>query len=72
MVLADTTQELFGPHPSIEFGACRIAEEAGELVQALTSVSRHRKGWTYEQRKVAVKAEAMDTVAMVLRALREL
>ena len=64
---ATWAQARWGPHPNAEFSCCRIAEEAGELVQAATSRSRGRG----EQRLPAIYAEAIDTIAMVLRLLRE-
>ena len=69
---ADRAELQFGPHPSVEFAACRIAEEAGELVQAMTSVSRDRAGWGVEHRRDMARKEAVQAVAMILRGLREL
>lgn len=72
-VLADAIREMVhakrrhGPHPSAEFAACRVAEEAGELVQAATSVTRGRG----ENRRERIRTEAVQTIAMVLRLLDE-
>ena len=57
----------FGPHPSADFAACRVAEEAGELVAAATSMTRGRDGFRGER----MEEEAIDLVACVLRLLIE-
>lgn len=57
----------FGPHPSAEFTACRIAEEAGELVAAATSTSKGRD----QNRAARMREEGVQLLAMVLRLFRE-
>lgn len=57
----------FGPHPSADFAACRVAEEAGELVQAATSMTR-KEGFDFQTK---IREEAIDTIAMVLRLVDE-
>ena len=64
---ADLAVARFGPHPSAEFACCRIAEETGELVQAATSNSPQRTG----PRADPIRQEALDSVAMIIRLLRE-
>lgn len=57
----------FGPHPTADFAACRVAEECGELVQATTAASKARG----VNRREKIFAEAVDVIAMVLRLVRE-
>ena len=64
---ADRATAKFGPHPSVEFALCRVTEELGELAQAATATS---KGRDINRRK-PMREEALDTVAMVIRVLRE-
>lgn len=65
--LSDEKREEHGPCPTAEFACCRILEEAGELVQAATSVTRGRD----EDRGPRIEKEAIDLIAMVLTLLRE-
>ena len=64
---ADLATAKFGPHPSVEFALCRVTEELGELAQAATATS---KGRDIDRRK-PMREEALDTVAMVIRVMRE-
>lgn len=64
---ANTAKDKFGPHPSCEFAACRVAEECGELVQAATAMSKGR----YKDRSERVWNEAVDVIAMVIRLVEE-
>lgn len=64
---ADMAYRAHGPHPTVDFAACRVAEEAGELVQAATSVTRPPDF----NRQMEIEEEAIDTIAMVIRLLRE-
>ena len=65
--LASKCRERFGPHDSAEFAVCRITEEVGELAQAATAMSKGRD----VGRESRVRAEALDSIAMILRLLRE-
>jgi hypothetical protein len=65
--MADNAERKFGPHPTADFAACRVAEEVGELVQATTAVSKDRG----VNRRERIFAEAVDVIAMVLRLVRE-
>lgn len=64
---ATAMRDKFGPHDSAEFACCRIMEEAGELAQAATAMSKGR----HENRKPRIREEAIDTIAMVLRLVEE-
>lgn len=60
---AEHARQKFGEHPNVEFTCCRIAEEAGELIQAATSTSKNRN----VDRGGRVVDEIMDLMAMLVR-----
>jgi NTP pyrophosphatase (non-canonical NTP hydrolase) len=67
VMMADSAEDKFGKHLSADFACCRIAEEVGELIQATTSISRGRG----LERRGDIRAEAVDSIAMILRLVRD-
>ena len=64
---AQQARDRHGPHKSVDFAACRVSEEVGELVQAATSTTRPA---TFD-RKLRVREEAIDSIAMIIRLVSE-